>query len=196
MPAKKRVAVIEAGQSDADSLASLFILLGYGGMSISSYLHHNGYEVKYFPMFASLKLDWKYILSSHYLLISTMVHTAKLGYEIADAVRRHPNPPVIIFGGPHPTCEPEDTLKHCDYVATNEGEETSLELLRILDGSSDARIADVHGLVYRGADGRIVYTPRRAVMTEIDFRLEPALIHHYPGIVGNLMRIDDKMVRR
>jgi len=43
MPTKKRVAVIEAGQPDADSLASLFILLGYGGMSISSYLHHNGY---------------------------------------------------------------------------------------------------------------------------------------------------------
>jgi len=188
MSTKKRVAVIEAGQSDADSLASLFILLGYGGMSISSYLHHNGYEVKYFPMFTSLKLDWKYILSSHYLLISTMVHTAKLGYEIADAVRQHPNGPVIIFGGPHPTCEPEDTLKHCDFVATNEGEETSLELLRILDGVSDRKIEDVHGLVYRGADGRIVYTPRRAVMTEIDFRLEPSLIHHYPGIMGNLLQ--------
>ena len=161
MPTKKRVAVIEAGQPDADSLASLFILLGYGGMSISSYLHHNGYEVKYFPMFTSLKLDWKYILSSHYLLISTMVHTAKLGYEIADAVRQHPNPPVIIFGGPHPTCEPEDTLKHCDFVATNEGEETSLELLRILDGVSDAKIEDVHGLVYRGATG-VPSTPRGA----------------------------------
>src|SRR5204863_97980 len=78
--------------------------------------------------------------------------------------------------------------KHCDFVATNEGEETSLELLRILDGASDRKIGDVHGLVYRSTDGRIVYTPRRAVMTEIDFRLEPSLIHHYPGIVGNLMQ--------
>jgi radical SAM superfamily enzyme YgiQ (UPF0313 family) len=187
MPTKKRVAVIEAGQPDADSLASLFILLGYGGLSISSYLHHNGYEVKYFPMFTSTKLDWPYILSADYLLISTMVHTAKLGYEIADAVRANSRRPVVIFGGPHPTCEPEDTLKHCDFVATNEGEETSLELLRILDGLSDKKIADVHGLVYRD-DGRIVYTPRRAVMTEIDFRLEPSLIHHYPGILGNFLR--------
>jgi radical SAM superfamily enzyme YgiQ (UPF0313 family) len=188
MPTKKHVAVIEAGQPDADSLASLFILLGYGGLSISSYLHHNGYEVKYFPMFASTKLDWNYILSADYLLISAMVHTAKLGYEIADAVRANGRGPVVIFGGPHPTCEPEDTLKHCDFVATNEGEETSVELLRILDGLSDKKIEDVHGLVYRGPDGRIVYTPRRAVMTEIDFRLEPSLIHHYPGIFGNLWR--------
>ena len=188
MLTKKRVAVIEAGQPDADSLASLFILLGYGGLSISSYLHHNGYEVKYFPMFTSTRLDWNYIRSADYLLISTMVHTAKLGYAIADAVRSEGRGPVVIFGGPHPTCEPEDTLKHCDFVATNEGEETSVELLRILDGASDKNIADVHGLVYRGPDGRIVYTPRRAVMTEIDFRLEPSLIHHYPGIVGNLLR--------
>ena len=32
------------------------LLLGYGGLSISSYLHHHGYEVKYFPMFASTML--------------------------------------------------------------------------------------------------------------------------------------------
>src|SRR5947208_16529121 len=127
-------------------------------------------------------LDCKYFRYSNNVLNSFLFFTAKPAYEIAGAVRRHPNPPVIIFGGPHPTCEPEDTLKHCDFVATNEGEETSLELLRILDGVSDRKIGDVHGLVYRGTDGRILYTPRRAVMTEIDFRLEPSLIHHYPGI--------------
>jgi radical SAM superfamily enzyme YgiQ (UPF0313 family) len=188
MHSNKRVAVVEAGQPDADSLASLFILLGYGGLSISSYLHHNGYAVKYFPMFTSTRLDWSYLRSCDYLLISTMVHTAKLGYEIADAVRSEPGGPVILFGGPHPTCEPEDTLKHCDFVATNEGEETSLELLRRLDGLDDTPIEKIHGLVYRAADGGIVYTPRRAVMTEIDFRLEPSLIHHYPGIVGGFLQ--------
>ena len=184
MPTAKRVAVIEAGQPDADSLASLFILLGYGGLSISSYLHQHGCEVKYFPMFASTKLDWQYIAGCDYLLISTMVHTAKLGYRIADAVRDAK--PVIIFGGPHPTCEPEDTLEHCDFVLTNEGEESSLELMRCLENGG--RLEDVQGLVYRNGEGKIVYTPRRAAMTQIDIRLEPQLIHHYPGIAGNFLR--------
>ena len=47
MPTKKHVAVIEAGQPDADSLASLFILLGYarpldertGALYVIHFLH-------------------------------------------------------------------------------------------------------------------------------------------------------------
>lgn len=187
---KRRVTVIEAGQPDADSLASLFILLGYGGLSISSYLHRHGYEVRYFPMFTSTRLDWGYIHSSDYVLISTMVHTAKLAYRIADAVRgRGEDSPVVILGGPHPTCEPEDSLEHCDFVATNEGEETSVELLRRLDAGpvSEGDLREISGLVFRGADGELIYTPRRKAMTEIDFALEPELIDHWPGIVGNFL---------
>jgi hypothetical protein len=40
----KRVAVVEAGHPRADSLASLFLLFGYGGLSVASHLHRNGYE--------------------------------------------------------------------------------------------------------------------------------------------------------
>ena len=82
----KRIAVLEAGHPQADSLASMFLLLGYGGLVISSVLHRKGYEVKYFPMFTSTRLDEEFIYSSDYLLISTMVHTAKLGYAIVGMV--------------------------------------------------------------------------------------------------------------
>jgi hypothetical protein len=184
----KRVAVIEAGQPDADSLASLFILFGYGGLAVASHLHHHGYEVRYFPMFTSTRLDWSYVRSADYVLVSTMVHTAKLAYAIADAVRR-PGGPVVVFGGPHPTCEPEDCLDHCDVVVTNEGEETALELLRLLDGGcGEGDLARLDGLVFRGADGGFVYTPRRAAMADMDVVLEPSLVAHYPGILGNLFR--------
>lgn len=185
MPTPKRVAVIEAGQPDADSLASLFILLGYGGLSISSHLHRHGYEVKYFPMFTSTKLDWNFIAGADYVLISTMVHTARLAYRIADAVR---GGPVVVLGGPHPTCEPEDCLEHCDYVLTNEGEESSVELLTLLDGEREGTLEEIGGLVFRRPDGRIVYTPRRPAMKEIDLPLEPSLVHHWPGIVGSWLR--------
>jgi radical SAM superfamily enzyme YgiQ (UPF0313 family) len=193
----KRVAVVEAGHPRADSLASLFILLGYGGLSISSHLSRNGYEVRYFPMFASTRLDERYLATCDYLLVSTMVHTAKLGYRLADRVRRRPGgPPVVVFGGPHPTCEPEETLDHCDYVVMNEGEEIVLDLLRHLDGQSDGqseksggdRCPAIDGLTYRDPSGRIVYRPLRPSLREIDFPLAPELIHDYPGIWGNLVR--------
>jgi hypothetical protein len=78
MAARPRVAVIEAGQRDAAGLSSLFIPLGHGGLSVSSYLHQNGYKVTYFPMFTSTRLDWRYPPSANYLLISTMAHAARL----------------------------------------------------------------------------------------------------------------------
>ncbi|HEX7183051.1 MAG TPA: radical SAM protein [Thermoanaerobaculia bacterium] len=185
----KRVAVIEAGDPRADSLASLFMLFGYGGLSVASHLHHNGYEVRYFPMFASTRLDERWLATCDYLLISAMVHTAKIGYAIADRVReRSGGPPVVVFGGPHPTCEPEDTLDHCDYVVTNEGEEIALDLLRHLDAGGTPYPRHMEGLVFRGESGEIVYTPRRAALQEIDFRLEPSLIRGYPGILGNFLR--------
>ena len=189
MPAGKRVAVVEAGNPRADSLASLFLLFGYGGLSISSYLHQNGYQVRYFPMFTSTRLDERWLAECDYLLVSTMVHTAKIGYAIADRVRRRPGgPPVVVFGGPHPTCEPEDTLDHCDYVVMNEGEEIVLDLMRHLDAAGDRFPTHIRGLTFRGPRGEIVYTPRREALREIDFRLEPALVHDYPGILGNFLR--------
>jgi anaerobic magnesium-protoporphyrin IX monomethyl ester cyclase len=185
----KVVAVIEAGDPAADGLASLFILLGYGALSLSSYLHQHGYQVKYFPMFTSTKLDWKYLESADYVLISAMTHAAKIGYRIADRLRSGNRPaPVIIFGGPHPTVLPEDTLEHCDYVVMNEGEETALELMRALDAGLRDEICNIEGLAYRDGSGNYIYTPRRAQMMEIDFPLEPSLIYHWPGILGNFIR--------
>jgi anaerobic magnesium-protoporphyrin IX monomethyl ester cyclase len=185
----KVVSVIEAGHPSADGLASLFILLGYGALSLSSYLHQHGYRVKYFPMFTSTKLDWDYIESSDYVLISTMTHVAKIGYRIADRIRsRKGSKAVIVFGGVHPTVLPEDTLDHCDYVVMNEGEETALELLQALDSGTLDKIPSIEGLTYRDDSGRYVYTPRRAQMTQVDFPLEPELIHHWPGVAGNFLR--------
>jgi len=183
----KRIAVVEAGHPAADSLASLFLLLGYGGLSISSHLHHAGYEVKYFPMFANPRLDEEWLATCDYLLVSAMVHTAKVGYRIADRVRRRPGgPPVVVFGGPHPTCEPEDTLDHCDYVVMNEGEEIVLELLRHLDAGGD-RCPAIDGLTYKDAAGKIVYKPLRPSLRQIDFKLEPSVIHDYRGIVKTFL---------
>lgn len=184
----KRVAVVEAGHPRADSLASLFLLFGYGGLSVASHLHRNGYEVKYFPMFVSTRLDERWLATCDYLLISTMVHTAKIGYALADRIRRRPGgPPVVVFGGPHPTCEPEDCLDHGDYVVMNEGEEIALDLLRHLDGGGSPP-SEIHGLTFRGEGGEIVYTPRREALREIEFPLDPSLVHDYPGILGNFLR--------
>lgn len=187
--APRRIAVVEAGHPLADSLALLFILFGYGGVSIASHLRRHGYEVRYYPLFAGSRLDEQYLASCDYLLISAMTHTAKIGYAIAERFVGPPGkPPVVIFGGPHPSCEPEDALQHGHFVVVNEGEATILELLRHLD--EDTRMGPRHipGLVFLGEDGEPVYTPPRAPLEEIDFSLEPDVIQDYPGILGSLWR--------
>jgi hypothetical protein len=79
-----------------------------------------------------------------------MTHAAKMGYRIARRSRSgNGRAPAIIFGGPHPTVLPEDTLAHCDCVVMNEGEETALELMPALE------IGNIEGLACRDGFGQL-----------------------------------------
>jgi len=60
-----------------------------------------------------------------------------------------------------------------DYVLVGEGEETLVELLARLTGRTDAPLEGIRGLVYR-ENGRLVRTPPRPVMRNLDAWPEPA----------------------
>ena len=67
----------------------------------------------------------------------------------------------IVWGGPHPSLRPEETLAHpfCDYVVRGEGEVTLPELLgKIVDADTVEGIA---GITYRRGDGEITSAPDR-----------------------------------
>ncbi len=60
-----------------------------------------------------------------------------------------------------------------DFVLLGEGEETLEELIDVLDGASDRSTAEVNGLAYL-EDDRVVTTPRRPVMRDLDALPRPA----------------------
>lgn len=55
-----------------------------------------------------------------------------------------------------------------DFIIVGEGEETLSDLLRLLNHESNSDPRDIAGLAYRGDDGEIVNTGRRAVLRHID----------------------------
>lgn len=79
----------------------------------------------------------------------------------------------IIAGGHHPTFYPQDFIfedSPFDYVVLGEGEETIVELLDALLNKKD--VAAVAGLAFY--EGKIVYTPKRAIMEDLSVLPMPA----------------------
>jgi B12-binding domain/radical SAM domain protein len=65
-----------------------------------------------------------------------------------------------IAGGPHPTADPEGTLRlGFDAVVLGEGEATLVDLLKTI--AADGDLAEVPGLAIRGSSGRTRFTGRR-----------------------------------
>ena len=75
---------------------------------------------------------------------------------------------ITITGGPHPSALPKETLKenpHIDYVVINEGEQTLLKLLDILEDGGD--INSIEGLTYR-ENGTIVHNKNHKPIPNLD----------------------------
>jgi anaerobic magnesium-protoporphyrin IX monomethyl ester cyclase len=75
-----------------------------------------------------------------------MIHSA---LEVAKAVREINGELPIVWGGPHPTLLPEQTLQNplVDIVVVNEGDKTLLELVEAL--SSKKSLSDIKGIGYK-----------------------------------------------
>jgi radical SAM superfamily enzyme YgiQ (UPF0313 family) len=73
----------------------------------------------------------------------------------------------VVFGGPHPTIYPRETvnLKEVDYVVVGEGELTFRELLENI--GFPQKLKAVKGLVYKEKE-RIISTPVREFIDDLD----------------------------
>jgi len=73
---------------------------------------------------------------------------------------RYGNRPLYVTGGPHPTGDPEGTLKMgFDVVIRGEGEETFPEFLMKVDGNEDYKM--IKGITYLDEMNKYHYTGRR-----------------------------------
>src|SRR5262245_36132660 len=77
---------------------------------------------------------------------------------------------LVVLGGPEPPHYAEPYLDNgADLIVVGEGEQTLEELLpRLLARPAGRHLADVHGLVYRDDAGRMVRTPARALIQDLD----------------------------
>jgi radical SAM superfamily enzyme YgiQ (UPF0313 family) len=84
--------------------------------------------------------------------------------EISKSIRKDI---IVVAGGPHCTCLPEEVMqdKNIDYIIRGEGELTMLELLEALKGTR--RIEKVEGLSYR-ENSKVIHNKARPLMPELD----------------------------
>ncbi len=110
--------------------------------------------------------DWKRLARTDVLGLSVITRTANQSFELARKVRAL-NPRVkIVFGGPHPTALPEESLQFGDVVVTHEGDSTlPLLLERLQDNLEQPQLSDLLGVNYLGREGEIIRNPDRPYLT-------------------------------
>jgi radical SAM superfamily enzyme YgiQ (UPF0313 family) len=118
--------------------------------------------------------DWKRLASTDVLGLSVITRTANQSFELARRVRAI-NPRVkILFGGPHPTALPEESLEFGDVVVTHEGDYTLPRVLeRLQDNLADPQLTDLPGVNYLGRDGEIIRNPDRPFLTSEELSALP-----------------------
>jgi anaerobic magnesium-protoporphyrin IX monomethyl ester cyclase len=87
---------------------------------------------------------------------------------LAGQIKRENSNRIVVFGGAHPTIEPEETLRSpdVDFVIRGEGERTFLELLKSLnEGGTHGTI---RGLSLRDKNGSIIHNPPGALIGNLD----------------------------
>ncbi len=72
--------------------------------------------------------------------------------------QRFPHIP-IVWGGIHPTMNPEESIRYADYVCVGEGEEALLDLVRAIDGGIPT---DNIPNIWSKQNGQVINTPLRA----------------------------------
>jgi len=113
---------------------------------------------------------------------------SELAYATIRAVHERTPNVKIICGGPHATAAPEHVLEHApvDVCVVGEGEVTFVELLEHFQGTGKP-LKEIDGLAYRGDNGQVVRTPKRAFILDLDTIPMPAWdlvkdFNAYPGM--------------
>ena len=99
--------------------------------------------------------------------ISVLTVTYNHSIEIAKMVKESNQKCQVIFGGPHVTALPELVMqnKEVDIAVAGEGENTLLEIVKVLSDKQD--ISRIQGIYYRSS-GNIKFTGRRPFIEDLD----------------------------
>lgn len=105
-------------------------------------------------------------------VIGISATTAKYGsaLKVANLAKNFYQNVPIVFGGPHPTLLPEETIKdkNVDIVVRGEGEYTFLDIIENFD-----KLNKVLGITYKENE-RIIHNPTRPLIEKLDYLPFPA----------------------
>lgn len=107
--------------------------------------------------------------------ITATTPTINSATKVAKKVKESDSNITVVLGGPHATILPEETLQKApeiDMIVRGEGEETTLELVKVLEKDSN-NINKVLGVTYR-EDSRIKSNPLRPPILDLDALPFPA----------------------
>lgn len=149
--------------SDPEYSYNLLTPLGLG--YLASYLSKKGFDVKVHDLMFSkdIKSD------NRRAIYGVSIATPLMGIAMVaiKKIKRLNHANIIIVGGPHASCVPEELIqeKEIDYLVFGEGEETLYELCdRLLNGKP---IEDVKGIYYKDEKG-VHYTGARELIGGLD----------------------------
>jgi anaerobic magnesium-protoporphyrin IX monomethyl ester cyclase len=144
-----------------------------GILYISAYLDQQGFKNEVFDStFSSLdKLKEKISLTKpDALAIYTNLMTKLNVLKIIKYVRTEPtlDHVKIILGGPEVRNHSENFLNYgADFIIIGEGEETTLELIRVLSSDTITALNSIKGIAYL-QNGTLITTPERALIKDIN----------------------------
>jgi radical SAM superfamily enzyme YgiQ (UPF0313 family) len=92
------------------------------------------------------KKDLERIMTSDYLLLSSITRTIPQTRELAEIYKKANPEGKVIVGGPHVTFTPKETLEWADVVVRHEGDKTIVELLEKLEQQKSLK--EVKGISY------------------------------------------------
>jgi len=153
-----------------------------GLLYIGAVLEKEGIDVEIVPADV-LKMSWKDIARKiqderpDIVGVTSTTENRFQSFKLVRLAKKAYPPALTVMGGPHASMAAEDALAHIpglDIVVRGEGEETTLDLCRALERSKDANgIGHVAGISHR-VDGRIVSTPPRSPIFNLDALPFPA----------------------
>ena len=152
----------------------LFEMGTLGLLNLVTYLEQNGYPAKHVYLvkkqeetdeeldsILSFVQQEQPDLIGFSLMTFNFYRTRRLTVEIK---KRFPRIP-IVWGGIHPTFEPEESIQYADYVCIGEGEEPLLELVRALEQG-----LPTHSIrnLWSKQDGRVTRNDLRPLIQNLD----------------------------
>ena len=141
---------------------------------IGSYLIKNGYKVRIID--GAYHEDYKEKLKSAlhdlegrilFVGMSVMVTQIPFALETSKIVKEINAAIPVVWGGPHPTLYPEETLcdDHVDIVVINEGTYSALNIARALGDGSD--LGDISGIGYKDVE-KVIHLTVPSLLEDIN----------------------------